>query len=103
MLNGYKPWQKALFENFLMILSILAIVLVRIAGKIMNPDFSIYNLLTLAIATVGFLLLLYSKRGQLKRKDFFRFGVSSQKDRDQTFYRLGYFFLLIGLLLTFII
>lgn len=78
MLNGYRPWQKALFENFLMILTLLAIVLTRIAGKIMKPDFGIHNLLTFAMATIGFLFLAYSKREQLKRREFFSFGMSSQ-------------------------
>lgn len=50
MLNGNKPWQKIVFENFLMILSLMAIILARVAGKIMNPNFGIHNLLTLVIA-----------------------------------------------------
>ena len=103
MLNGNKPWQKILFENFLMILSLMAIVLTRIAGKLMNPNFGIYNLLTLAIATIGFLFLTYSKREQLKKKEFLSFGVSSQDPKDHVFYRLGYFLLIVGLILAFII
>jgi ABC-type polysaccharide transport system permease subunit len=66
MLNGYKPWQKIIFENFLMILSLMVIVLIRIIGKFMKPDFGVYNLLALVLATIGFLLLSFSKREQLK-------------------------------------
>ena len=103
MLNGNKPWQKALFENFLMIFSLLAIVIVRIASKFINPDFSIYNLLSLAFAIAGFLLIFYSKREQLKRREFFKFGVNSQNPKNYKYYRLGYIFLVMGLILTFVI
>ena len=103
MLHGYKPWQKAFFDNFLIILSILVTLLIRIANKMIKPEFSIYNLLAFGIAIIGFGLLVYSKREQLKRKEFFKFGVSSESEKDRKIYKIGYFFLILGLLLTFII
>ena len=103
MLNGKKVWQKIFFENFLIIISFFGIVVARIAGKVENPNFGIYNLVTLAVATIGFLFISFSKREQLKKKDFFNFGVHSQNPKDYIYYRFGYFLLFAGLILTFII
>lgn len=103
MLNGNKPWQKILFENFLMIFSLMAIVLTRVITKIIYPNFGLLNVFSLIVAFAGFLLLLYSKREQLQIKEFFKFGVSSQNPKDVACYLLGYFLLIFGLILTFVI
>lgn len=68
MLNGNKPWQKIVFENFLMILSLMAIILARVAGRIMNPNFGIHNLLTLVLAIIGFVFSSIFKKRSTEEK-----------------------------------
>lgn len=92
MLGGSKPWVKALYDNFLMVITILVILLIRIYEKTLNLQFGIYNFLAFLISSIGFCCLCYSKREQLKRKEFFKFGVGTGSFCDQKFYRWGMFF-----------
>lgn len=103
MLGGQKPWVKALAENPLMILSILALIATRIVGKIFDKRFNVWNLTTLSISFIGFILLVLSKKEQLKRKEFFKFGPSALNEKEKTLYKISYILMVIGLLLTFIV
>ncbi len=98
-----KNLKKMFFENIFMFLSLFAIVIARVAGKIQYPHFGLLNIMTLIIAFLGFVFLLYSKREQLTKKDFFRCGVSTSHSKDLLIYKTGYCLMATGLLLTFLI
>lgn len=101
MLGGQKPWVKILAENFLLNLTLLAILLTRIAGKIINKDFSIWNLAAFSVSIIGFVLLVISKKDQINRKEFFKFGSNGMSENDKKIYKISYFLMIIGLLITF--
>lgn len=103
MLNGQKPWAKNLFENFLLILSVLAITLTRIVGKIINGQFGMSNFIALLFAVVGLVLLIVSKLDNLKKGNCFSFGSREMSVRNRAISRLAYGAMIIGLLLSFLL
>lgn len=103
MLGGQKPWVKTLAENPLLFLSVLAIVATRIAEKIIEKNYNVWNLVALSISFIGFIFLVLSKKEQLKRNEFLKLGSSNMNEKDKKLYRISYTLMLIGLLLTFLI
>lgn len=103
MLNGQKPWVKNIFENFLIILSVLGLTLARIVGKILNGQFGINNLIALSFAIIGLILLVVSKMDNLKQGNYFSFGSTSMSAENRTIYKVAYVCMIVGLLLTFIL
>ncbi len=101
MLGGQKPWIKILAENFLLYMTLLAILLTRIAGKIIYNTYSIWNLLALLISFIGLIFLILSKKEKIKRKEFFTFGSSNMNEKEKKLYQISYILMIVGILLTF--
>lgn len=101
MLGGQKPWVKILAENLLFNLTLLAILLTRIAGKMINKDFSIWSLAAFSVSIIGFILLVISKKDQIKKKEYFKFSSIGMNEHDKKIYKISYFLMIIGLLITF--
>ena len=103
MLNENKPWVKYLFENFLITLTISALILTRIAGKMINGRFELSNLIVLAFAIVGLILLIVSKIASFKNGNYFSFGSVEMSSKDKIIYKISYVLMIVGLMLTFLL